>query len=498
MPFSSTKPRILPPCASDFAQTTKTSAKGEFEIQVFDPWGEHLRTIGRMLRTILGGDRRLAAVVLLTIALGMSSFVPVWLVPLYATGAGVPEAWIGPIWAVVCLTIPVAMEVLISRIFAAPFLNSLESCPKDPPGAMEIFKFNLPLSVGGYFLSASAVILAAFIARTPDPDRILPVYYLALGLANPVAYAATRIQTVVLAFPPQSARDRRTFRFCLGAGAVLGVLPLIFIFPGLAEFYFIKLQKLGAQDLSLVRLTAISLICFPFSVSIRAQSEGLAAWSGSVDPNARWEPFSENRRLWLPEAMAQPAFAELFGKPAVEWTQADVASARATWNGCIQKAKKARDRDQQKLLQDARRYLTGNLRGVARYQERRGQRVTRDQAVEARQARELAEREAAGMPPYSYQALLRAEAHRERDPVAFLEQSLHLAKGLMAAGIEIWGPVPAPMERRAGRYRAHLLIQADQRPRLQALLGRWVPLLATCQSAARVRWSIDVDPQEML
>ena len=186
---------------------------------------------------------------------------------------------VGPIWAVVCLTIPVAMEVLISRIFATPFLKSLESCPEDPPGAMEIFKFNLPLSVGGYFLSASAVILAAFIARTPDPDRILPVYYLALGLANPVAFAATRIQTIVLAFPPQSAKDRRTFRFCLAAGAVLGILPLIFILPGLAEFYFIKLQKLGAQDLPLVRLTAISLICFPLSVAIRAQSEGLAAWS---------------------------------------------------------------------------------------------------------------------------------------------------------------------------------------------------------------------------
>ena len=73
---------------------------------------------------------------------------------------------IGPIWAVVCLTIPVAMEVLISRIFATPFLESLKSCPEDSPGAMEIFKFNLPLSVGGYFLSASAVILAAFIARS--------------------------------------------------------------------------------------------------------------------------------------------------------------------------------------------------------------------------------------------------------------------------------------------------------------------------------------------
>jgi hypothetical protein len=143
---------------------------------------------------------------------------------------------------------------------------------------MEIFKFNLPLSVGGYFLSASAVILAGFIARAPDPDRILPVYYLALGLANPVAFAATRVQTIVLAFPPKSGQDKRTFRFCLMAGVILGSLPLIFVLPGLADFYFIGLQKLNRQDLTLVRMTVISLFFFPVSVAIRAQSEGLAAW----------------------------------------------------------------------------------------------------------------------------------------------------------------------------------------------------------------------------
>jgi hypothetical protein len=185
---------------------------------------------------------------------------------------------VGTVWAVVCLTIPVIMEVLISRIFAAPFLKSLKSCPEKPPGAKEIFNFNLPLSVGGYFLSASAIILASFIARAPDPDRILPVYYLALGLANPVAFAATRLQTIVLAFPPQSGKDSRTFRFCLKAGIVLGILPLIFVLPGFAEFYFIRLQKLNAQDLFLVRVTVMSLVFFPFSVAMRAQSEGLAAW----------------------------------------------------------------------------------------------------------------------------------------------------------------------------------------------------------------------------
>jgi hypothetical protein len=169
---------------------------------------------------------------------------------------------VGPVWAVICLTIPVAIEVLMSRIFADPFLKSLISSPESPPSAREIFWFNLPLSIGGYFLSVSAIILAGFIARAPDPDRILPVYYLALGLANPMAFAATRIQ----------------LHFALAAGFVLGLLPLIFSLPGLIEFYYIQLQKLNPQDLQLVRWTAVSLIFFPFSVAIRAQSEGLAAW----------------------------------------------------------------------------------------------------------------------------------------------------------------------------------------------------------------------------
>lgn len=185
---------------------------------------------------------------------------------------------VGPIWAVICLTLPVALECLVAKLLARPFLRALEPAPDVSPGAGEIFLFNLPLSLGGYLLSASAIILGAFIARAPEPERMLPICYLALGLANPVAFAATRIQTVVLAFPPDSIKDRITFRFSLGAGAVLGLLPLIFILPGLIELYYVKLQKLSMDDLSLVRITAAALIFYPFSVAIRAQSEGLAAW----------------------------------------------------------------------------------------------------------------------------------------------------------------------------------------------------------------------------
>ncbi len=185
---------------------------------------------------------------------------------------------VGPIWAVICLTVPVGLEVVVSRILAAPFLKDLKPSGEQPPGARDIFLFTLPLSVGGYFLSISALILGAFIARAPDPERILPIYYLALGLANPVAFAATRIQTIVLAFPPKSEQDRVTLRFSLFAGVVLGLIPLLFILPGIIEIYYVILQNLPPGDLPVVRLTALALVFFPLSVAIRAQSEGLAAW----------------------------------------------------------------------------------------------------------------------------------------------------------------------------------------------------------------------------
>jgi hypothetical protein len=185
---------------------------------------------------------------------------------------------VGPIWAVVCLTLPVALEAIFARILAAPFLRELKPSAEKIPSVKEIFFFNLPLSIGGYFLSVSAIILGAFIARAPDPERILPIYYMALGLANPVAFAATRIQTVVLVFPPESSTDRSTLKFALVAGACLGLLPLFFILPGPAELYYVKLQKLAFVDLPIARITAMSLLFFPFSVAIRAHSEGIAAW----------------------------------------------------------------------------------------------------------------------------------------------------------------------------------------------------------------------------
>ncbi len=111
----------------------------------------------------------------------------------------------------------------------------------------------------------------------------------------------------------------------------------------------------------------------------------------------------------------------------------------------------------------------------------------------------MAERRLAALPPFSHQVLLRAESTKAEDPPAFLEQAITLGRSLPGSeSVEFWGPVPAPMERRAGRVRAHLLIQALQRQPLHRWLGPWVEKLAALPEARRVRWSVDVDPMEML
>ncbi|MCG6966588.1 MAG: primosomal protein N' [Chromatiaceae bacterium] len=109
----------------------------------------------------------------------------------------------------------------------------------------------------------------------------------------------------------------------------------------------------------------------------------------------------------------------------------------------------------------------------------------------------LAERRAAGMPPFSHQALLRADAGDAQTAHAFLDAVAAWAIGLAVAGVEIWGPVPAPMARRAGRHRAHLLLQSTQRDALHGVLNALPPFAADLPAARRVRWSLDVDPVDL-
>jgi len=112
-------------------------------------------------------------------------------------------------------------------------------------------------------------------------------------------------------------------------------------------------------------------------------------------------------------------------------------------------------------------------------------------------ANALAERKAAAMPPYGHLALLRAEAAQADTALAFLEAAAARLESDRIAGIEVWGPVPAPMPRRAGQQRAQLLLLANRREHLQAILRGWAARIEGDPLARTVRWSLDVDPIEL-
>jgi primosomal protein N' (replication factor Y) len=113
----------------------------------------------------------------------------------------------------------------------------------------------------------------------------------------------------------------------------------------------------------------------------------------------------------------------------------------------------------------------------------------------------MAERKSAGWPPYTYLALTRAEAVLRQNTFTFLDEARNLAAQLVNtgrfAGVRWLGPASAPMERRSGRYRGQLLIQADTRGQMQRFLAEWRPALDSLKSARKTRWSVDVDPTEL-
>ncbi|MBS7662324.1 primosomal protein N' [Pseudomonas lalucatii] len=113
----------------------------------------------------------------------------------------------------------------------------------------------------------------------------------------------------------------------------------------------------------------------------------------------------------------------------------------------------------------------------------------------------LGERRNAGLPPFCHLALLRAEAHRPGQAEEFLDAACAEAELLLNElgldGIELLGPVPAPMERRAGRYRAQLLLQSGARAPLHRLLHVWLAALERLPGGRTVRWSLDVDPIDL-
>jgi primosomal protein N' (replication factor Y) len=109
----------------------------------------------------------------------------------------------------------------------------------------------------------------------------------------------------------------------------------------------------------------------------------------------------------------------------------------------------------------------------------------------------LIEREKSGWPPYSRIALLRAEATHPTAAMRFLKSAADAAEAHRVRNVELLGPAPSAMERRAGRFRAQLLVLAPSHGPMQKFLGHWLGDVETLPLAKQVRWSIDVDAMDL-
>jgi primosomal protein N' (replication factor Y) len=110
---------------------------------------------------------------------------------------------------------------------------------------------------------------------------------------------------------------------------------------------------------------------------------------------------------------------------------------------------------------------------------------------------QLQERRAAGLPPFSSLALLRAEARSAEAAGAFLREAAQLAAQLPGSDrVRLYPPVPPPVSRVANVERVQMLVESGSRVALQRLLALWLPQLQALRSAhkAVLRWAVDVDP----
>jgi len=107
----------------------------------------------------------------------------------------------------------------------------------------------------------------------------------------------------------------------------------------------------------------------------------------------------------------------------------------------------------------------------------------------------LAERREMQLPPYTFNALMRAEANDASTAREFLEQIVKRDKPEQS--IELLGPIPALMEKRAGRYRQLLIISSNRRASIHRELTKRIEIAESLPEAKKVRWAIDVDPIDL-
>lgn len=202
---------------------------------------------------------------------------------------------VGPWWGLAVMSAGVLAEWGITWWYARPYVRALHDAkgilPWKRRGLDDLmaakrrwllvagqFRFMLPLSFGSFVLAISPLAIAGFVGRAAiSPEVMLATHYVTIGVANPVGFAALRMQAVSIAFPPEFPGDRRTLLYALGAGAVFGIALLVFSTPSVADAYFGSYQNVKPENLGFARSAIAAYCLWPMLQAIRARVEGIAA-----------------------------------------------------------------------------------------------------------------------------------------------------------------------------------------------------------------------------
>lgn len=111
----------------------------------------------------------------------------------------------------------------------------------------------------------------------------------------------------------------------------------------------------------------------------------------------------------------------------------------------------------------------------------------------------LEERKLAQLPPYSFLTLFKAEANQSEIVEDFLRQVRFTLEShpLFDDTCMVLGPTPSPLAKRAGKYRWQLLLQTQHRSLMQKLLTSAKPAIELLPNAKKVRWNLDIEPQDL-
>ncbi|RYU44117.1 primosomal protein N' [Aliivibrio finisterrensis] len=111
----------------------------------------------------------------------------------------------------------------------------------------------------------------------------------------------------------------------------------------------------------------------------------------------------------------------------------------------------------------------------------------------------LQERKFAQLPPYTHLSLFRAEANNSDNVEQFLRQVRDILEShpQFHDATPVLGPIPAPLAKRAGKYRWQLLFQAPNRTVMQSMLRGAKAAIELLPLAKKVRWTLDIEPQDL-